>query len=109
MLLFFSIPAELSSQLFNADIILITILVTSIIMTWGLIKFNKDGVEDQTIEASGDNDGVSYFVQRMSGDSEKNKQIAVEGDTVDLTIDVDPSNDEESDANAKEEDDKEKE
>ena len=109
VLLFFSIPAELSSQLFNADIILITILVTSIIMTWGLIKFNKDGVEDQTIEASGDNDGVSYFVQRMSGDSEKNKQIAVEGDTVDLTIDVDPSNDEESDANAKEEDDKEKE
>ena len=41
VLLFFSIPTGLTSDVFSADIILITILSTSFIMTWGLIKHAK--------------------------------------------------------------------
>ena len=50
VLLFFSIPAELTLDAFNADIILITILATSFIMTWGLIKFNKTGVSEHSFK-----------------------------------------------------------
>lgn len=73
VLLFFSIPVELMSDTFNSDIILITILTTSIIMTWGLIKFS--GVEPpkepeeviaEALQQTGDSGEVSYFVSRMS-------------------------------------------
>ena len=86
VLLFFSIPAELKSDVFNADIILITILATSFIMTWGLIKFNKDGVNDRSVEVAGDDQGISYFVQRLSGDGERKSGVAKVGDRVDLPI-----------------------
>ncbi|MGW8123131.1 cation:proton antiporter domain-containing protein [Roseivirga echinicomitans] len=63
VLLFFSIPVELQSELFNGDIILITILTTSIIMTWGLISFNKntEKLPDKIRGAR----KISYFIERM--------------------------------------------
>uniref|UniRef100_UPI0040477F50 cation:proton antiporter domain-containing protein n=2 Tax=Roseivirga sp. TaxID=1964215 RepID=UPI0040477F50 len=63
VLLFFSIPIEYQSDLFNSDIILITILTTSIIMTWGLISFSKksDTVPKDIKGAR----KISYFIERM--------------------------------------------
>lgn len=63
VLLFFSIPVEYQSDLFNSDIILITILTTSIIMTWGLISFSKksDTVPKDIRGAR----KISYFIERM--------------------------------------------
>lgn len=75
ILLFFSIPVELSSTLFNPDIILIVILVTSVIMTWGLIRYGKKTgeIEKFKLHLDGDrNDApLPYFVERMSDDSHK--------------------------------------
>ncbi len=68
VLLFFSIPEELTSLTFNADIILITIICTSIVMTWGLIKFGKEGLEEGQ-PAPLEDSGLSYFLQRMSNSS----------------------------------------
>ncbi len=65
VLLFFSIPEELSSLTFNSDIILITIIVTSLVMTWGLIKFGKEGLEEGA-PAPLEDSRLSYFLQRMS-------------------------------------------
>ncbi|GAB5527846.1 MAG: hypothetical protein Roseis2KO_57180 [Roseivirga sp.] len=77
VLLFFSIPASLESESFNQDIILVTIIATSVIMTWGLIKYGKS---EEELEAEGETlagldvpggKQVSYFVQRMSEDYEE--------------------------------------
>jgi len=73
ILLFFSIPVELSSNLFNSDIILIVILVTSVIMTWGLIKYGKKHGQEEKFKLHLDVEGydrpLPYFVERMSDDS----------------------------------------
>ena len=73
VLLFFSIPAHLTSDTFNSDIILITILTTSIIMTWGLIRFSDvepelepEEVIADALKKPGETGEVSYFVSRMS-------------------------------------------
>lgn len=73
VLLFFSIPVELTSETFNSDIILITILATSIIMTWGLIRFSDEAPELEpeeviadALKKPGETGEVSYFVSRMS-------------------------------------------
>jgi NhaP-type Na+/H+ or K+/H+ antiporter len=72
VLLFFSIPPELISDSFNQDIILVTIIATSLIMTWGLIKYGQAGAEEQEKEpAVAGQNKVSYFVQRMSDGSQK--------------------------------------
>ena len=84
VLLFFSIPATLKSESFNQDIILVTIIVTSVIMTWGLIRYGKtpEDVASETQQLAGlDIEGgkeVSYFVQRLSDDyqEEDEEQIA---------------------------------
>ncbi|MBO3697863.1 cation:proton antiporter [Roseivirga sp. E12] len=76
VLLFFSIPVELASETFNSDIILITILATSIIMTWGLIRYSNveppkeaEEVIAEALNQTGDSGEVSYFVSRMSEDA----------------------------------------
>ena len=66
VLLFFSIPVELQSELFNGDIILITILSTSIIMTWGLVSFSKN--TDKLPENLKGARKISYFIERMEPD-----------------------------------------
>lgn len=77
VLLFFSIPASLESESFNQDIILVTIIATSVIMTWGLIKYGKSGEQlEPEPEKLADLDvpggkEVSYFVQRLSEDYEE--------------------------------------
>ena len=75
VLLFFSIPAKLQSELFNQDIILVTIIATSLIMTWGLIRYGKPKEEpESTVEMAtairGGKD-VPYFVERMSDEAEE--------------------------------------
>lgn len=89
VLLFFSIPASLESENFNQDIILVTIIATSVIMTWGLIKYSKPEKEDVAlVDESGGNE-ISYFVQRLSGNNEEDdaeetkteEQEAIEPDT----------------------------
>ncbi len=78
VLLFFSIPLELTSETFNSDIILITILTTSIIMTWGLIRFSHvapqkeaEEVIAEALQSSESRGEVSYFVSRMSEEDDK--------------------------------------
>ncbi len=76
VLLFFSIPASLHSEAFNQDIILVTIIATSLIMTWGLVRYGK-GKEETTqeetdeklvkLEVAGGKE-VPYFVERVSDD-----------------------------------------
>ena len=66
VLLFFSIPVELESELFNGDIILITILATSIIMSWGLISFSKSK-DKLPVDFKGARK-ISYFIERMEPD-----------------------------------------
>jgi len=88
VLLFFSIPAELASDTFNSDIILITILATSIIMTWGLIRYSNvhppkeaEEVIADALQQTGAAGEVSYFVSRMSdetkarGDSKASEEV----------------------------------
>lgn len=84
ILLFFSIPEELSSMSFNADILLITIIATSLIMTWGMIKFGKVGLEEGE-EGPEVNSSLSYFLQRMSSnapDSPKETELNMLADDV---------------------------
>lgn len=76
VLLFFSIPEELSSLTFNADIILITIILTSLVMTWGLIKFGKEGLEEGA-PAPLEDSGLSYFLQRMSNNTSGAKEAVL--------------------------------
>ncbi len=75
ILLFFSIPVELKSTLFNADVILVVILVTSVIMTWGLIRYGKKHGEQPKFKLHMDGElprqPLPYFVERMSDDHEK--------------------------------------
>lgn len=100
VLLFFSIPAHLSSETFNADIILITILTTSIIMTWGLIRFSDvepelepEEVIADALKKPGETGEVSYFVSRMSEEEEaKSNNDAVEKESTD---ELPPESDEE--------------
>ena len=114
VLLFFSIPAELTSEVFNSDIILITILATSFIMTWGLIKFNKTGVTQHSFETAKENEGLSYFVQRMSEETDQDTESKVMrvGDSVELEVEEDQEDisDEisETDSNSQEESEEEK-
>lgn len=78
ILLFFSIPAELSSTLFNPDIILIVILATSVIMTWGLIRYGKKHGQKEKfklhLDADTENAPLPYFVERMSDDDSNVKE-----------------------------------
>lgn len=80
VLLFFSIPVSLESESFNQDIILVTIIVTSLVMTWGLVKYGKPAEEllpEPENLAGLDVPGgkeVSYFVQRMSEDYEEEEE-----------------------------------
>jgi NhaP-type Na+/H+ or K+/H+ antiporter len=79
VLLFFSIPVELQSDLFNSDIILITILSTSIIMTWGLISFGKntDAVPEDLKGAR----KISYFIERMEPALRQGEAVKVDSST----------------------------
>jgi NhaP-type Na+/H+ or K+/H+ antiporter len=79
VLLFFSIPVELQSDLFNSDIILITILATSIIMTWGLISFGKntDAVPEDLKGAR----KISYFIERMEPALRQGDAVKVDSST----------------------------
>ena len=67
ILLFFSIPEELSSDLFQNDVILIVIVATGIIMTWGLIRFSSSSQADimQGVEGYS-RDTLSYFLERKA-------------------------------------------
>jgi len=77
VLLFFSIPTELFSESFNPDIILVTIIATSVIMTWGLIRHSKPEPEMAMVDADAEpplqvpgGKEVPYFVERMSDEYE---------------------------------------
>lgn len=94
VLLFFSIPASLHSEAFNQDIILVTIIATSLIMTWGLVRYGNNGVEPEEVdenlaqlEVPGGKE-VPYFVQRMSeeyeGEGEANEANEKRQDTPDV-------------------------
>jgi len=53
LLLFYSIPEELLNPAFNDGILLFVIIITSLVMTYGLIKFgDKKTEKDESIEAS---------------------------------------------------------
>lgn len=105
VLLFFSIPAELASDTFNSDIILITILTTSIIMTWGLIRYSNvtppkeaEEVIAEALQQTGTTGEVSYFVSRMSEEAEAeaaNESKAAEGSTDDALEETEESSEEE--------------
>ena len=75
VLLFFSIPKELTSDLFNSDIILIVILATSVVMTWGLIRDGKKHGREAKfklhLDGAPSTAPLPYFVERMSDDSHK--------------------------------------
>ena len=79
VLLFFSIPVELQSDLFNPDIILITILATSIIMTWGLISFGKK-IDEVPADIKGARK-ISYFIERMEPALRQGEAIKVDSST----------------------------
>jgi len=88
VLLFFSIPIELASDTFNSDIILITILATSIIMTWGLVRYSNveppkepEEVIAEALNQTGSSGEVSYFVSRMSEDADESNKPNTEMST----------------------------
>ncbi len=90
VLLFFSIPEELKSNLFNADIILIVILATSVVMTWGLIRYGKKIGQDPKFTLNLDGKASSaplpYFVERMSdGSYDSEESSETESQTEDDT------------------------
>ncbi len=102
VLLFFSIPIELTSDTFNSDIILITILATSIIMTWGLVRYSNvepskepEEVIAEALNQTGNSGEVSYFVSRMSEDADESNKP-----------DADMSAEEKSDSEEPDKDDK---
>lgn len=108
VLLFFSIPAELASDTFNSDIILITILTTSIIMTWGLIRYSNvtspkeaEEVIEDALQKTGETGEVSYFVSRMSEESKAEDKSNVSEDVLN-----DQESEEETEAPSSEEEKK---
>ncbi|KYG71915.1 hypothetical protein AWW68_18050 [Roseivirga spongicola] len=105
VLLFFSIPEELTSLTFNSDIILITIIVTSLVMTWGLIKFGKEGLEEGA-PAPLEDTGLSYFLQRMSSNTSGTKDVVLAEQVEEAVEEIEKENAEE-DSESKEEKDKE--
>ena len=65
ILLFFSIPDELSSELFQNDVILILIISTGIIMTLGLIRYSGSSSEEIVEGVENYSKGrLSYFLER---------------------------------------------
>ncbi len=50
LLLFYSIPDEIQSPFFNQGIILYVIIITSLLMTIGLVKFGKKKKDDEKAE-----------------------------------------------------------
>ena len=65
ILLFFSIPDELTSDLFQNDVILIVIVATGIIMTWGLIRYGSKSRAELTQDVENFQTGnLSYFLER---------------------------------------------
>jgi len=65
ILLFFSIPDELTSELFENDVILIVIVLTGIIMTLGLIRYSKSTGEEIVEGVENYSKGrLSYFLER---------------------------------------------
>ena len=65
ILLFFSIPEELTSELFQNDVILIVIVATGIIMTWGLVRYSNKSRTELTQDVENFQSGnLSYFLQR---------------------------------------------
>lgn len=76
ILLFFSIPEELSSELFQNDVILILIVVTGIVMTWGLIRYgNVSGKELNQEMADFQSGKLSYFLQRDEIDDKESAEV----------------------------------
>ena len=76
VLLFFSIPASLKSEVFNQDIILVSIIATSLIMTWGLVRYSKPKVEDgEPVPAVPGGKAVSYFVTRKRDGSHAENEV----------------------------------
>lgn len=70
ILLFFSIPEELTSELFQNDVILIVIVATGIIMTWGLVRYSDKSTTELTQDVENFQVGnLSYFLQREPGPS----------------------------------------
>lgn len=94
VLLFFSIPEELTSLTFNSDIILITIIVTSLVMTWGLIKFGKEGLEEGA-PAPLEDTGLSYFLQRMSSNTSGTKDVVLAEQVEEAVEEIEKENAEE--------------
>lgn len=85
ILLFFSIPAEIQSDLFQPDIILIVIVATSIMMTIGLVKFGDEEHGDKQVEPATDteqsDEEISYFLQR-EGDNPEEKTDEDDGPSI---------------------------
>lgn len=108
VLLFFSIPEELTSLTFNSDIILITIIVTSLVMTWGLIKFGKEGLEEGA-PAPLEDTGLSYFLQRMSSNTSGTKDVVLAEQVEEAVEDIEKENAEEDSEGPESKEEKDKE
>ncbi|MBO6496326.1 MAG: cation:proton antiporter [Roseivirga sp.] len=108
VLLFFSIPEELTSLTFNSDIILITIIVTSLVMTWGLIKFGKEGLEEGA-PAPLEDTGLSYFLQRMSSNTSGTKDVVLAEQVEEAVEEIEKENAEEDSEGPESKEEKDKE
>lgn len=108
VLLFFSIPEELTSLTFNSDIILITIIVTSLVMTWGLIKFGKEGLEEGA-PAPLEDTGLSYFLQRMSSNTSGTKDVVLAEQVEEAVEEIEKGNAEEDSEGSESKEGKDKE
>lgn len=94
ILLFFSIPDELTSELFQNDVILIVIVLTGIIMTLGLIRFSKSTGGEIAEGVEKFNKGrLSYFLERnlptdpsFDGEEKTTKTKLKQDDTVSFTV-----------------------
>ena len=51
LLLFYSIPKELLNQNFNGGILLFVIIISSLLMTYGLIRFGNTDSSNAVIDA----------------------------------------------------------
>jgi NhaP-type Na+/H+ or K+/H+ antiporter len=100
ILLFFSIPEELTSDLFQNDVILIVIVATGIIMTWGLIRYGTKSRKELTQDVENFQSGnLSYFLQREPGkeakmstlktDIPKKVEDSLSDDNISLSMDAD--------------------
>jgi len=90
ILLFFSIPEELTSDLFQSDVILIVIVATGIIMTWGLVRFSKTNQSEimEGVEGYSKGGTLSYFLERSLPSESKSgakKPSAEEEQQVEMT------------------------